>query len=1748
MVEDTPTDITVLTNDSDPDGDDLTVTGGSSADGSVSVNSDGTINFTPDSNFTGSTTITYTISDGTSGTASATVSVSVSPVNDEPVAEDDTATIVEDTPTDLTVLTNDSDVDGDDLTVSTASSPDGSVVINSDGTINFTPDSNFTGTTTVTYTVTDGQGGTDSATVTVTVTNENDAPVAENDSVTISEDSVLTIDPRENDSDVDGDDLTITSVTVPDGTVVINSDGTISLTPTSNFTGTTTVTYTITDGNGGTDSATMTVDFRPINDAPVAEDDTATIVEDTPTDLTVLTNDSDVDVGDVLTVTTASTPDGSVAINSDGTLEFTPVSNFTGSTTITYTISDGNGGTDSATVTLSVTPVNDAPVAVNDTVTITEDIPTDITVLTNDSDVDVGDVLTVTTASTPDGSVVINSDGTINFTPDSNFDGTTTITYTISDGNLGTSAATVTVSVDAVNDPPVAVDDTAVVVEDTPTDLTVLPNDSDVEGDDLTVTDASSPDGSVVVNSDGTISFTPESDFTGTTVVTYVVSDGAGGTDGATVSIDVSPVNDAPVAEDESVTISEDSILVTDVLGNDSDPDGDDLTVTSASSTHGSVSINSDGTINFTPTSDLTGTATVDYVVSDGNGGTDTATLTVNLLPVNDAPVAEDDNLIVAEDAVSTTLDVLINDSDVDGDDLTITTASVNEGSVSINSDGTLSYTPVSDFTGTVTVTYTITDGEGGTDSATASVTVSPIGEPPVAADDSATIAEDTVDATITVLENDSDADGDDLTVIATSSPDGSVGINSDGTLSFTPTSDFTGTTTITYTVSDGSAGTDTATVTVSVTPVNDAPVAEDDTATVIEDAVSTVTVLPNDSDVDGDDLTVQSASAADGSVSINSDGTLEFTPTSNFTGTTTITYTITDGEGGTDSATVTLTVTENNTPPVAENDSAAVVEDGTATLTVLDNDSDIDGNPLTVTGASADAGSVTVNSDGTLSFEPDSNFTGTATITYTITDGDGGTDSATASVTVVPLNDAPVAEDDAQVIAEDTPTDLTVLPNDSDVEGDDLTVTSASTPDGSVAINSDGTINFTPISDFTGTTTVTYTISDGEGGTDSATVSLTVTPVTTPPVAEDDTVTVDEDTPTDLTVLTNDSDPDGDDLTVVGASTPDGSVVINSDGTINFTPTSDFTGTTTVTYTVSDGTTSTDTATVTVTVAPVNDDPVAEDDTQTVTEDTPTDITVLPNDSDVDGDDITVDTASSPDGSVVVNSDGTINFTPASDFTGTTSITYTVTDGEGGTDSATVTLTVTPANDPPVAENDTVTISEDSTLTIDPRENDSDVDGDDLTITTVTAPDGTVVINSDGTITFTPDSDFTGTTVVTYTITDGEGGTDSATMTIDFVPVNDAPVAGDDTPTSTIEEDVPTDITVLPNDSDVDGDDLTVTTASTPDGSVTINSDGTIEFTPTSNFTGTTTITYTVTDGEGGTDSATVDVTVTPVNDAPVGVMDTSTINVPGGTTTVDVLPNDSDVDGDDLTVTDASSADGSVVVNSDGTLTFDPDSGFTGTATVTYTVSDGAGGTDTSTLEVTVICFARGTMITMADGSTQAVEDIAAGAMVETMDHGAQELRWIGSRTVAAKGHLAPVMIKAGAMGNDADLRVSPQHRMLVEGWKAELLFGEDQVLASAKHLVNGDNIYVDEGDAVEYFHMLFDTHEIVYANGAPSESFHPGELGMGSMAEESREEILELFPELRGDNTAYGPSARTSLKAGEAKVLAKNPDFLK
>jgi len=183
--------------------------------------------------------------------------------------------------------------------------------------------------------------------------------------------------------------------------------------------------------------------------------------------------------------------------------------------------------------------------------------------------------------------------------------------------------------------------------------------------------------------------------------------------------------------------------------------------------------------------------------------------------------------------------------------------------------------------------------------------------------------------------------------------------------------------------------------------------------------------------------------------------------------------------------------------------------------------------------------------------------------------------------------------------------------------------------------------------------------------------------------------------------------------------------------------------------------------------------------------------------------------------------------------------------------------------------------------------------------------------------------------------------------------------------------------------------------------------------------------------------------------------------------------------------------------------------------------------------------VCFARGTMIETANGEMP-VEDLQAGDMIRTLDNGMKPLSWIGSTKVEAKGNKAPILFRKGAIGNTRDLLVSPAHRVMLQDWQAKLLFGASEILASAQSLVNDSTIVRQPAEEVEYFHILFDAHEIVFSDGAPTESFHPGDADVGAMAPEAREEIYSLFPELEQNGGSFGPSARASLRPHEAALL--------
>src|SRR3990167_3610085 len=577
-----------------------------------------------------------------------------------------------------------------------------------------------------------------------------------------------------------------------------------------------------------------------------------------------------------------------------GSYTYPRPANFNGSDSVNYTVTDGSA-TDTGTLNITVTPVNDPPVAVDDAITVAEDTPfTSVVDLdANDTDLD-GDALSVvpwTFTTTAGGTIVIAANGSYTYTPPTNFNGSDSVDYTVTDGSA-TDIGTLTITVTPANDPPVALDDAITVAEDTPfTSVVDLDaNDTDLDGDALSVvpgTFTTTAGGTIVIAADGSYTYTPPANFNGSDSVNYTVTDG-GATDIGTLNITVTPANDPPVAVDDAITVVEDTPFtsVVDLDANDTDLDGDSLTVvpgTFTTTAGGTIVIAADGSYTYTPPVDFNGSDSVNYTVTDGSA-TDTGTLNITVSPANDPPVAVDDAITVAEDTPFTSIvDLDANDTDLDGDALTVvpgTFTTTAGGTIVIAADGSYTYTPPTDYTGADSVNYTVTDGTA-TDVGTLNITVGPANDPPVAVDDAITVAEDTTFTSIVDLDaNDTDLDGDSLTVVPgtfTTTQGGTIVIAANGSYTYTPPVNFNGSDSVNYTVTDGSAP-DTGTLNITITPANDPPVAVDDEITVAEDTpfTSVVDLDANDTDLDGDSLTVVPGTfttTAGGTIVIAADG-----------------------------------------------------------------------------------------------------------------------------------------------------------------------------------------------------------------------------------------------------------------------------------------------------------------------------------------------------------------------------------------------------------------------------------------------------------------------------------------------------------------------------------------------------------------------------------------------------------------------------------------------------------------------------------------------------------------------------------------------------------------------------------------------------------------------------------------------------------------------------------------------------------
>ena len=552
---------------------------------------------------------------------------------------------------------------------------------------------------------------------------------------------------------------------------------------------------------------------------------------------------------------------------------------------------------------------NEPPIATPEYITVQEDKPASITLMASDLN---GDRLTYHIVTGPSHGKLSSTVPEITYTPESNYSGTDSFTFMVNDGTVDSNTVSISLSVEAINDPPIANHQSAMTRVDR--SVFIALTGSDVDSDKLKYAIATQPEnGSLTFGSDfdtsGKLTYTPNANFTGKDSFAFKLNDGGVDSAPAMVTLNMTP-NHVPMADLQSVITAEDTVTVINLTG--SDPDGDTVVYSVVTvPSHGSLSGTAPN-LTYSPNKNFSGPDSFTFKVNDGTADSALTTVAITISPANDPPVANNIEITAMEDMPTP---VLLAGIDPDGDSLTYSIVTKPSNGTLNGTEPNMSYTPNTNFNGLDSFTFRVSDGTLNSIPGTVSLVMNPVDDPPVANAGNVTVPEDTVTH---IMLTGSDPDGDPLTYSVLRAPTHGKLSGTAPNLIYTPDPNFSWLDSFTFRVSDGKADSVPATVMISVAPVNDPPTAKDDKIVTQEDTPATIDVLANDTEVDNELITISEITQGKGgSVTINNDGMLTYTPKANFSGTDTFTYTVTDRAGEKDTAKVTVEVSGANDPPV---------------------------------------------------------------------------------------------------------------------------------------------------------------------------------------------------------------------------------------------------------------------------------------------------------------------------------------------------------------------------------------------------------------------------------------------------------------------------------------------------------------------------------------------------------------------------------------------------------------------------------------------------------------------------------------------------------------------------------------------------------------------------------------------------------------------------------------------------------------
>jgi VCBS repeat-containing protein len=1083
VTEDQSVNGTVAGNDSDSDGDALSYSVCGTGPTGLSLNANGSYTFDAGSyDWLGqgqTTTVNadVKVSDGHGGIAHETLSITITGVNDAATFSGDTSGDVDETgggpqpfsiidPGTTTGHLSVDDVDGADTVQALDTDTDhGHFSIGTDGDWTFTVDQDnaevqaLNDDETITETVTVHSADGTAQDITITIHGANDAAEFTGDyEGDVTEDS--------GDPITASGDLSVTDVDNP-GTInaeeqdgnyghfSIGADGHWTYTLDNDNTDVNalnddstplTDTFTVTSDDGTEQQVTVTI--HGANDAPVAEDDGNSGDEDSIIGGTATASDPD-DATLTFSYDHNSAPAG-FSMDADGNWQLDASNDAyqhlaeraSTDVFVNYTVDDGHGGSDTGTLTITVTGVNDAPEAVDSTGSGSEDDSRITGAVTAATDADDGAALhySVAPGDEVDG-FEMDGLGNWSFDPSGyNYLGAgehedVVVTYTVTDNLGATDTATLTITVNGANDAPELTGTAATLTDGTEdTDYTVsaanlLQGWSDPDSSDtLDVANVTADHGTVVDNGDGTYTVTLDANYNGPLTLSYDVTDGTASVP-ATLGANIDAVNDAPELTGTAATLSngtEDTpytVSDTDLLAGWTDVDGDTLSVTGLICDHGSITDNGDGTYSVTLDANYNGPITFNYNVSDGTDPV-AASLGATVDAVNDAPELTGSAATLANGTEDTPYtvsdaDLLAGWTDVDGDSLSVTGLTCDHGSIVDNGDGTYSVTLDADYNGPITFNYNVTDDTAPV-AASLGTTIDAVNDAPALTGTAATLAGGTEDTAYTVHASDllqgwTDVDGDSLSVTGLTCNHGSVVDNGDGTYAVTLAANYNGPVTFNYSVTDGTASVATS-LGATIAAVNDPPALTGTAATLAggtEDTAYTVhasDLLQGWTDVDGDSLSITGLTCNHGSVVNNGDGTYTVTLTANYNGPITFNYNVTDGTAPVAASLGANIAAVDDAGSIGGTTTGSVTEDavtntasGSLTLTDLDGPAGF----VTQTNTAGTYGTFSVDSSGSWTYTLNNSDTDTnalnngdhPTDTFTVNANDGASTSVVITV-----------------------------------------------------------------------------------------------------------------------------------------------------------------------------------------------------------------------------------------------------------------------------------------------------------------------------------------------------------------------------------------------------------------------------------------------------------------------------------------------------------------------------------------------------------------------------------------------------------------------------------------------------------------------------------------------------------------------------------------------------------------------------